>query len=43
MRANKSKNNSSGRLLNISKLTGSRITPLVNAENRMLRRMRKKK
>lgn len=40
-RANKSKQNSSGKLLGISTHTGSRITPIVQTENRLTRRMKK--
>lgn len=40
-RANKSKQNSSGKLLGISAHTGSRITPIVQTENRLTRRMKK--
>lgn len=39
-RANKSKHNSIGKLLNISSFTGSRTTPVITAENRMLRRLK---
>jgi len=39
-RANKSKHNSTGKLLNISRYTGGGLTPLVTADNRMIRRMR---
>lgn len=39
-RANKSKHNSAGKLLNISRFTGGGITPLVTADNRMIRRMK---
>ena len=38
-RANKSKHNSTGKLLNISRYTGGGLTPLVTADNRMIRRM----
>lgn len=38
-RANKSKNNSVGKLLNIGMYTGG-VTPLVDGENRMMRRMK---
>ena len=40
IKANKSKSNSSGALLNISRFTGGGITPLVMADNRMIRRMK---
>ena len=39
-RANKSKHNSIGKLLNISIYTGSRTAPVITAENRMLRRLK---
>lgn len=39
-RANKTKHNSTGKLLNISRYTGGGLTPLVTADNRMIRRMR---
>ena len=39
-RANKSKHNSTGKLLNISRYTGGGLTPLVTADNRMIRRLR---
>ena len=39
-RANKSKHNSVGKLLNISSYTGSRTTPVIMTENRMLRRLK---
>ena len=39
-RANKSKHNSIGKLLNISSYTGSRTAPVITAENRMLRRLK---
>lgn len=39
-RANKSKHNSIGELLNISNFTGSRTAPVITAENRMLRRLK---
>ena len=38
-RANKSKNNSVGKLLNIGMHTGGKA-PLVDGENRMMRRMK---
>ena len=40
VKANKNKNNASGALLNISRYTGGGLTPLVTADNRMIRRMR---
>lgn len=40
IKANKSKNNSSGKLSNINPFTGGGITPLVTADNRMIRRMK---
>ena len=39
-RANKTKHNSIGKLLNVSRYTGGGLTPLVTADNRMIRRMR---
>lgn len=39
-RANKTKHNSASKLLNISRYTGRGLTPLVTADNRMVRRMR---
>ena len=39
-RANKSKHNSTGKLLNISRYTGGGLTPLVTADNRMIRQLR---
>ena len=38
-RASKTKHNSIGKLLNISRYTGGGLTPLVTADNRMIRRM----
>ena len=38
-RANKSKNNSVGKMLNIGMYTGG-ATPLVDGENRMMRRLK---
>lgn len=40
IKANKSKHNASGALLNISRFTGGGVTPLVTADNRMIRRMK---
>lgn len=40
IKANKSKHNASGALLNISRFMGGGITPLVMADNRMIRRMK---
>ena len=40
IKANKTKHNSTGKLLNISRYTGGGLTPLVTADNRMIRRMR---
>lgn len=40
IKANKSKHNASGALLNINRFTGGGITPLVTADNRMIRRMK---
>ena len=34
VKANKSKHNSTGKLLNISRYTGGGLTPLVTADNR---------
>lgn len=42
-RASKTKHNSTGKLLNISRYTGGGLTPLVTADNRMIRRMRGEK
>ena len=39
-RANKSKHNSTSKLLNISRYTGGGLTPRVTADNRMIRRMK---
>lgn len=40
IKANKNKHNASGALLNISRFTGGGTTPLVMADNRMIRRMK---